>query len=321
MFKKSLCFILCFILIPSFGGCSEKKASSTEFYLNTVITITAYGEKSQEGVRKAFDEIKRIENLLSCYIETSEISKINKNAFLKPTEVSGETVEFLKKTLIFSEKTDGAFDITVKPLMSLWDITSETPRVPADSEIKSALSGVGYENIVINGNLVSFLNKNTKIDLGGAAKGYAADMAVKVLNDYGIKNAILDLGGNIYALGKNPQGKNWRIGLQDPSKKRGESFSVAELSDKTAVTSGSYERYFEKDGKVYHHIINPKTGIPADTGLISVTVIGESSLEADMLSTAVFVMGAEEFIKIKDLFNFEKIITVDKYNNKKEYVK
>ena len=136
-----------------------------------------------------------------------------------------------------------------------------------------------------------------------------------ILKSYNIKNAILDFGGNVYALGKNKNGSEWRIGLQDPSKQRGEHFRVENLSYKTAVTSGSYERYFEKDGKVYHHIINPETGYPSDNNLISATVISENSFEADMMSTAIFVMGKEEFYKIKDNFEFEKVITVDKNNN------
>lgn len=321
MYKKIVCLVLCVLIGTSFFGCSEKKASSTEFALNTVITITAYGEKSAEAVNAAFTEIKRIENMLSSHIETSDISKINNGAHLAPVEVSGETAEILRKALEMSEKTYGAFDITVKPLTDLWNITAEDPKVPTDEELKSTLSVVGYENIVINGNLVSFAKEGMKIDLGGAAKGYCADRAADILKSYGIKNAILDLGGNVYALGKNEQGKNWRIGLQDPSKDRGKHFTIEELSDMTAVTSGSYERYFEKNGKIYHHILNPDTGSPADSGLISVTVISDNSFEADMLSTAIFVMGAEEFMKIKDKFEFQKIVTIDKYNTPRTYTK
>ena len=157
--------------------------------------------------------------------------------------------------------------------------------------------------------------------MGGAAKGYCADRVKEVLKSFGIKNALIDLGGNIYALGKNEQGKNWRIGLQKPGGKRGEYFSIEELSNKTAVTSGSYERYFEKNGKIYHHIIDRKTGYSSDSGLISVTVVSGNSFEADMLSTAIFVMGADEFEKIKSEFDFEKYITVDKYNRERVYEK
>lgn len=306
--------------LPMFG-CAQKKASSTEFALNTVISITAYGDKSDEAINAAFKEIKRIENLLSCHLENSEISKINKNAYMSPVEVSDETISVLKKTLAFSEKTNGAFDITIKPLADLWNITTENPIVPEVSKIQATLPDIGYDGIVITGKAVSFAKKGMQIDLGGAAKGYCADKAAEILISYGIKDAIVDLGGNIYALGKNEQGKKWRIGLQDPSLDRGDHFAVEELSDKTAVTSGSYERYFEKDGRIYHHILNPMTGEPADSGLISVTVISDNSFEADMLSTAVFVMGEDEFRKISQDFEFEKIITVDKYNNARTYAK
>ena len=320
-FKIFPAVLLCFLFCLIFSSCAEKKASSTEFAMNTVMSITAYGEKANEAISAAFREIKRIENLLNCHIDSSEVSLINKNAHLSPVEVSHETAYVLSKALQMSKKTNGAFDISVKPLVELWNVNAQNPKVPTDKEIDDALLNVGYQNIILNGRLVSFKKEGVQIDLGGAAKGYCADRAVEVLKAHGIKNAILDLGGNIYALGKNEQGKNWRIGLQDPGSERGGHFSIEELSDRTAVTSGSYERYFEKDGKVYHHILNPKTGYPSDSGLISVTVISKNSFEADMLSTAIFVMGAEEFKKIAKEFDFEKYVTVDKYNNAGEYEK
>lgn len=320
-FKKLNLLVLSVIVCFCFSSCSEKKASSTEFALNTVINITAYGDKADEALSAAFKEVKRIENLLSCHIDTSEISKINNSAHLSPVEVSQETADVLSKAIDVSKKTSGAFDISVKPLVDLWDIKAENPKIPSDEEIENALSVVGYENIVIEGSSVSFKKEGMQIDLGGAAKGYCTDMVIKKLKEYGVKNALIDLGGNIYALGKNEQGGKWKIGLQDPSGERGKHFSVEEISDKTAVTSGSYERYFEKDGKIYHHIIDTKTGRPSDSGLISVTVISKNSFEADMLSTAIFVMGAEEFEKIKGEFDIEKYITVDKYNNKRTYEK
>ena len=318
---KFVSVILCIVLCLGLFGCAEKKVSSTEFALNTVITITAYGDKAKEAMDASFAEVKRIENLLSAYIDHSDISKINKNACNAPVEVENETIYVLKKALEMSQKTNGAFDITVKPLVDLWDIKSENPKIPAEDAINAAKNLVGYKNVVIDGNKVSFKKQGMKIDLGGAAKGYCADKVIEVLKSYGVKNALIDLGGNIYALGKNENGDNWRIGLQDPTSSRGEHFSVEELSNKTAVTSGSYERYFEKDGKIYHHILNPETGSPADSGLISVTVISENSFEADMLSTAVFVMGNEEFKELSQKFNYNKVITVDKNNVAKTYEK
>ena len=321
LLKKHILIFFVLIVCLNLSSCSEKKVSSTELAMNTVISITAYGDKADEAVKASFDEVKRIEKLLSCHIEESEISKVNKSAFENPVEVSPETAEVLKKALLFCKKTKGAFDISVKPLSDLWNIKAENPKVPSDEQIKNTLSLVGYENISLNGNFVSFKKEGVQIDLGGAAKGYCADKIAEILKSFGIKNALIDLGGNIYALGKNEQGKEWRIGLQSPGGKRGEYFSIEELSDKTAVTSGSYERYFEKDGRVYHHILDAKTGYPSDSGLISVTVISENSFEADMLSTTIFVMGADEFEKIKSGFEFQKYITVDKYNVERVYVK
>ena len=321
LFKISF-LVFCFLIIClSFSSCSEKKVSSTEFAMNTVVSITAYGDRADEAVKASFKEVKRIEALLSCHIENSEISKINKLAHIEKQKVSNETAKVLKKALWLCQKTGGAFDITLKPLSDLWNIKAEKPKIPTDEEIKNTLSIVGYENIEIDGNFVSFKKKGVQIDLGGAAKGYCADRVKEVLKSHGIKNALIDLGGNIYALGKNEQGKNWRIGLQKPGGKRGEYFSIEELSGKSAVSSGSYERYFEKNGKIYHHIMDRKTGYPSNSGLVSVTAISENSFEADMLSTAIFVMGADEFEKIKSEFEFDKYITVDKFNNEMVYKK
>ena len=201
--KKIISVLLCLIICISFSGCSEKKVSSTEFALNTVVTLTVYGKNADKAMQAAFGEIKRIESLLSAYVETSEVFKINKNAHLAPVEVSDETVFVLKKALEMSEKTDGAFDITVKPLVDLWNIKSENPSVPSDADIDKTKKLVNYKDVVIDGNKVSFKKEGMQIDLGGAAKGYCADKAVEVLKSYGIKNALLDLGGNIFALGKS----------------------------------------------------------------------------------------------------------------------
>ena len=301
----------------SAAGCSQKEVSDGGYYLDTMVSVTAYGENAEEAVAEVLKETERLENLLSAYKSESDIYKINSATFGTWVTVSDETAQILKKALEFSKKTNGAFDITVKPLVDLWNIKAENPVVPDKDDIDAAVGITGFENVILDGNKVSFLKEGMKIDLGGAAKGYCADRAVEILKNHGVENALLDFGGNIYALGKNKNGTPWRIGLQDPGKGRGEHFRVEELSGKTAVTSGSYERYFEADGKIYHHILNPQTGYPADSGLISATVVGKNSFEADMLSTAVFVMGTEEFYKIRNRFDFERIITVDKTNSER----
>jgi len=308
----ALCICLC--------SCAKlEKSNQTTLALDTLVSVTCYGEGSDRAAKAAIDEIKRIEAIFSPYIETSEIYKINHSAHFSPVEVSDEVISVLKKALEVCKLTDGAFDITIKPLVDLWNIKAENPTVPSDESIAQAKSKVGWTKVELSDSTVSLGADGMMLDLGAAAKGYAADCAVKVLREHGIKNAILDLGGNVYAMGRSEKGSPWRIGLQDPAGKRGEYFKAEELSDLSCVTSGSYERYFESGGKIYHHIINPKTGYCADSGLISVSVIAKSSFEADMLSTAIFVMGADEFEKIRDNFDIVKYITVDKSNNPKVY--
>lgn len=312
--SKVISIFLIILFVVPLCSCSEKKASATEFAMNTVINLTVYGKRCDEAMQAGLDEIRRIDAMMNAHSKDSEIARLNSIGIGEEAKLSDETVYVLKKALEICEKTDGAFDISIKPLSDLWNIGAQEPRVPSEEEIDTALSKIGYRGIRINGNRVSFAKEGMQIDLGAVAKGYCADRIVGIFKSYGIKNALIDLGGNIYAMGKNENGGDWRIGLQAPQEMRGEHFAVENLSDRTAATSGSYERYFESDGEIYHHILDPKTGYPADSGLISVTVIGKSSLEADMLSTAIFVMGCEEFDKIAEEFDFEKYIAVDKSN-------
>ena len=320
MIKKFWCFALLIVLCFSFSSCAKtKKATESAFCLDTMINITCYGQNASEAAKAAMSEIRRIEFLLSPYIETSEIYQINHNAHKSPWKISDETAFVIGQALEFCSLTDGAFDITIKPLVDLWNIKAENPIPPTDEKINEAKQKVDYSLVTLKDGFISFAKEGMMIDLGGAAKGYACDKAVEILKSYGIKNAILDLGGNIYAMGQSEKKAPWRIGLQDPSGERGEYFDVVELSDLSCVTSGSYERYFEYDGKIYHHIINPHTGKCADTGLISVSVVADSSFQADMLSTAIFVMGEENFEKIKDNFSIKKYVVVDKTNNWRAY--
>lgn len=308
----ALCMSLC--------SCGKvEKSTQTALLLDTIVSVTCYGEGSDEAANAAIDEIKRIEAIFSPYIETSEIYRINQKAHSAPVKASAEVMSVLKEALRICALTDGAFDITIKPLVDLWNIKAENPSVPSPDAIAEEKSKVDWTKVELSDGTVRLGAEGMMLDLGGAAKGYAADCAVKVIKDHGIKDAILDLGGNVYAMGSSEKGTPWRIGLQDPGGQRGEYFKAEELSDLSCVTSGSYERYFESGGRIYHHIINPKTGYCADEGLISVSVIGKSSFEADMLSTAIFVMGAEKFEKIKDNFDIVKYITVDKTNNWKAY--
>ena len=291
--------ILSFVLIFSLCSCSssaKKVSKTTKTLYDTVTTIELYdGDKTL---------LKDTENLAESYQKmfdgndvNSEIYKLN-NAAGKKTTLSEDTLNLLSFATFSSELSDGAFDITVKPVMDLWNFSADNPKIPSDSEIKEKLQSVGNSNIVINGTS-AVLDNGAQVDVGGIAKGYIADRLVEYLRSRGCKNALINLGGNIYAMGKNKKGNDFTVGIQKPFAKTGEySAKIIGLSDMSVVTSGNYIRYFKKDGKIYHHIIDPKTGCPADNNLNSVTVISKYSAAADVLSTACFVLGKEKGIEL-----------------------
>lgn len=298
IFIFSAVFTIRFIKSPEY-------CEKTAFALNTAIKITVYAKNASSSADDALKEIYRIDSLMNAHNPSSEISKINSSP--DGAVVSKEVFELIKTAVDISYKTDGAFDITLKPVSDLWNITSENPKVPEPEEIKAALSKTGFKDILLDNEtcMVSFKKAGMAIDLGAIAKGYAADRAADVLKKSGVKSALLDLGGNVYAIGRNRYSKKWKIGLQTPWAQRGEYFRVEEIEDSAVVTSGAYERYFEKDGEIYHHIIDPKTGYPAQSDISGVTVICENSALADALSTTIFVSG-EKGAK-KALENFKEI--------------
>lgn len=271
-------------------GCSVKSSelSTTFFAMDTIMDLKVYSE-NEGALTNAENEIKRIDALFDRGNPESEIFKINseKNAI-----VSEETAALIKNTVSLSERTNGAFDITTAPLSDLWGFYGGSFRVPSDSEISKTLKNIGYGQIKIDGSTVS-IPEGFSVDLGGIAKGYASDRAVKVLRDCGVSSAIISLGGNVHALGSKPDGTAWNVGITDPFDKSSLTGSV-NVRDKAVVTSGGYQRYFEQDGVKYHHIIDPKTGKSADSGLSSVTIIADSGAAADALSTALFVMGLDK---------------------------
>lgn len=287
--KKILAAVICVAVIICVATLSGRGMyTRTEYMLDTVITITADNKKA---VSECFDEIKRIEKLFSVHISDSETSKINSAPHGAPVAVSREVFDLLEKACEYKTKTDGAFDITVKPLVDLWNV-SGGGYVPDTEEISEAVSLVG-DIILDKDNLtVTLPRKGMQIDLGGIAKGYAGDRVRDVLLQNGVTSAMADLGGNIVTLGKK-DGKPWKIGLQSPDKGRGEAFATVEAEDTCVVTSGGYERNFVHNGKTYHHIIDPRTGTNPDNDVLSVTVISPDGALADALSTACFVLGRE----------------------------
>ena len=256
------------------------------FAMDTYMSLTAYGSNSEEAVNKAVQEINRLDAMFSVGNADSDVTKINENG---SGEVSEETAFIMNRAMQVSEKTNGAFDITIYPLMELWGFTTKNYRVPESNEITEALKGVSYTNVSVNGQQVA-LTGGSSIDLGGIAKGYTSSRVIQIMKDYGIEHAIVNLGGNVQVLGTKTDGSDWRVAIQNPASENS-YLGILSTTDKAVITSGGYERYFEQDGHVYHHIIAPQTGYPSDSDLTSVTIVCSDGTTADALSTALFVMG------------------------------
>ena len=277
-------------------GCQNQRLyKDSRIMMGTIIEVTS-PHKEAAGV--VFGELERLENLLSKYKPESEVSQLNKKAKLK---VSPETFFIVKKAKEFSTLSSGAFDITVGPLVDLWGFTNKNFTVPADEKIKNILNLIGSDKILLHNsdNVIEFEFSGMKIDLGAIAKGYAVDCAVRKLKEKGINSCLINAGGQVYCLGKK-FGLPWRVAIRDPRGKGVVSF--LELADKSVATSGDYEQYFIKNNKRYAHILDPKTGYPADSGVIAVTVIAPDGLTADALSTAIFVLGKERGEKLAEKF-------------------
>nr|WP_207728672.1 FAD:protein FMN transferase [Clostridium botulinum] len=306
-----------------FVGCNskpEEPVSRETYLMGTIINIKAYGKNADKAVQSSVDKISDIENKMSINISTSEVNKINKNAGIAPVKVSKNTFDVVKASLIYSEKTKGSFDITVEPLVSIWGIGTDKARIPSKDEINNALKLINYKDVVINEkeSTVMLKRKGQAIDLGAIAKGYTADELKKVLLNYNVSSAFLSLGGNVYVLGNKPDKTPWKIGVQNPLEPRGDYLGIVSVSDKSVVTSGNYERFFERNGKRYHHIFDTKTGYPAEKGLISVSIISDKSIDGDALSTSVYTLGLDEGKKlIESLKGVEAIFVT---NDKKVYV-
>lgn len=273
------------------SGCSLESKYDCEFFaMDTVMTINAYGSKSESAVKAAQNEINRLDKLLSVQNENSEIFKLNQS---KEMTVSEDTLTLITRSKELYTLTAGAFDITCEPLTREWGFYSGLEnKVPSQMAIENALEGVGAEHINIENSTVT-LDSNTSLDLGGIAKGFASHKAAEILKDYGVTSALMSLGGNVRAVGSKPDGESWSVAVTDPDD-NSKSIGTLKISDKAVVTSGGYQRYFEENGQIYHHIIDTKTGYPADSGLKSVTVVSEADALADALSTALFVMGLEK---------------------------
>ncbi|OQB24476.1 MAG: Thiamine biosynthesis lipoprotein ApbE precursor [Firmicutes bacterium ADurb.Bin182] len=288
-------------------------AASESFGMNTGISYRVYGENSEQALSYAKSELSRLESMLSRFIQNSEISRINMLAGSGRVKINCETLEILSFALQLSEISQGLFDITVAPLMDLWDY-KHSNRVPDNSKIRNAQEKVGFRDLVLDTvNITACLRKpGQSIDLGGIGKGYASDRCIKVLQDHGVTSAAVNIGGNVSTLGNKPDGSEWSVGIRHP-RHAGALIGAVKVTGKAVVTSGDYERYFiDRKGKRRHHILDPTTGYPAESGLISVTVIADSAMTADALSTLIFVAGMEKGLRYLGCFPDTQAVLVDK---------
>ena len=293
-----------------FSGCSAPEPlSKTEFFMDTVCTITLYDTTDESLLGKTFELCKKYEALFSRTVETSDISRINKTGD-GTVEVDPETAELLKTALEYSERTGGKFDVTVGRLTSLWDFKSESPVLPAPDKIDSALQHTGYRNLFVDGNTVTVRN-GVQVDLGGIAKGYIGDRCAAFLKENGVERAIINLGGNVLVLGSKDGSTPWTVGIQRPFADRNEIIGSVQVSDYSVATSGIYERFFEKDGVIYHHILDPEIGYPVSNELESVTILSRSSATADALSTSAFLLGRDKALKLVESLPDTEAIFID----------
>lgn len=267
--------------------------------------------KSEKLLNYCDDILRDIENKMSDTIPGSDVSKINNNAGSNFVNVSDDTFFVIKEAIKYSNLSDGNFDITIGPVSDLWGIGTKNSNVPSTKEIQSILNLVDYKNIILDesNKSIKLKKSNMRIDLGAIAKGYAADIIVDYLKSNNVKSAIINLGGNIYTLGSKNNKEPFTVGIQDPTLPRGNSIGNIKTTNKSVVTSGIYERYIQKENKIYHHILNPSSGYPFENELSSVTIISNKSIICDALSTSVFGLGLDKGLDlIESLDNTDAIL-------------
>lgn len=294
--KKLLSIFLCLFLLTGCAGSGEEARSSTRYLtaMDTVMTLTAYGKNREAALDKAEAEIERLDGLLSVGNPDSEISRLNTSGTLT---LSRAPAALLGRALDLARETGGLFDPTVYPLVKLWGFFDKNYHVPTGQELRDTLCLVGYEKLafVPDTGLVT-LGPGQQIDLGGIGKGFASQSVTDLLRASGVTSALLSLGGNIQCLGTKPDGTPWNIGIRDPWNGDGTLYAAVKVTDKAVITSGGYERYFEdpETGNIYRHILDPRTGAPAESGLSSVSIVTSDGALGDGLSTALYIMGLSE---------------------------
>lgn len=318
-YKTILKFIAILIFFTvTFTGCInpsenhtlvQKEHSTDLFAMDTYIKLTAYGEQAQTALELSGKKIKELESLWSVTDENSEIYKVNHSKG-DTVKISSETAQILKFTLKMAKQTNGALDPTIYPVLTAWGFTTTNYRIPSEEEISRLLKNTGYKKILVENDSV-ILPEGAQIDLGAIGKGYTGDIIANLMREHEVSSALLNIGGNIQAVGSKPDGSKWSLGMKNPF---GDGiFGVLEIEDCAVVTSGSYERYFiGEDGRRYCHIIDTSTGHPAENGLVSVSVIAKEGKLGDALSTALFVMGLDDAVKYwQNNSDFEMLLVTE----------
>ena len=315
--RKISLFLALLLASLSLFGCSPKAAESEIFVMDTYVSqLQVYGKNRNRAVENVNALLKEAEARLSLYSENSEIAEINKMAGIAPVAVSDDTFELIREAVVYCAESQGRFDITIAPLSLLWGVTSENPVVPETAEIEALLPLVDYRKILLNEteHTVFLQESGMAIDLGGIAKGYLSGMIQKEYEKCSIRSALVSVGGNIFAYGSKPDGKPWTLGLRDPlGATEYNIFGELQVADSTVATSGAYERYFVEDGKIYHHILDSSTGFPAESDLLSVTIVSQNGALADYLSTALYIGGSSAVLENMNDSRFD-LIAVGKDN-------
>jgi len=299
--------MLLFTLVLNGCANTQEPVQRVFYAMDTAMQLTVYGEQAEAAIDAAVERVNEVETLSSAYVSGSDVAKINAAAGKSAVVVSPEVLKMIRTAVQYGQLTEGAFDITVGPLISLWGIGTDQEKVPTLEEIRQALALVGQDDIRINEkeSSVMLTKPGMSIDLGGIAKGFAADEILRIFKEYGIESAMINLGSSsIYALGAKPNGDPWSVAIRHP-RQDGEYLCVVQLTDQALSTSGDYERYFIQNGKRYHHIFDPATGYPAEAGIMSSTVVidgktNDCCMLADILTKAAFVSGTERGFAVID---------------------
>lgn len=310
---------LLFLFLITLCGCANSAESSSEdtkeysrdiFAMDTYMYLKAYGEHADTALGYSSEQILSLEELFSVTSEKSDIWAIN-HSNGEPVSVSDDTIAVLDKAIEIGGKTNGALDVTIYPLLTEWGFTTDTQQVPTDDIIADKLKLIDYTKISVKGNTVQ-LPDNMQIDFGALAKGYTSDCVTEILKENGVKSVLVNLGGNVHAVGTKPDGTLWKVGVQNPFSPS-EQVCILEIADKAVITSGNYERFFtDENSRKYWHILDSADGFPADNGLVSVTIVGENGLLCDALSTALFVLGTDKAIDYwRNSADFEMILITD----------